>query len=106
MSWTQEQIDAVWEKGTIVPPNKPSEWRKDMAGAWIHYSQFGNTDSQYGWEIDHMKPEALKGSNHIDNLQPLQWQNNRTKGDNYPKSTTSITAKGVDNIEKIQTWFA
>ena len=26
-------------------------WRKDYAGAWIKKSDYGNCDSDYGWEI-------------------------------------------------------
>ncbi len=45
---------------------------------------------QYGWEIDHIKPVALGGSDDLSNLQPLQWENNRTKGDEYPHKTCAV----------------
>jgi len=48
------------------------------------YSDHGNTEAKYGWEIDHIKPLAMGGLDNIDNLQPLQWENNRKKGDTYP----------------------
>ena len=72
-------IEAVWQKALIVPGY--SKYRKDVCGAWIHRDQYGNTNSGFGWEIDHKTPVALLGSDHIDNLQPLQWENNRHKGD-------------------------
>jgi 5-methylcytosine-specific restriction endonuclease McrA len=40
--------------------------------------------SEGGWEIDHIVPVSLGGSDDLDNLQPLWWKNNRRKGDNYP----------------------
>lgn len=83
---------AVWNKGSIVPDDKdgnsfdPKVWRYDICGNPIKYSEHGNTDSKHGWEIDHIKPSAEGGNDTLDNLQPLQWETNRTKGDNYPWS--------------------
>lgn len=55
-------------------------------------SQYGNVNSEYGWEIDHIKPVAKFGTDDLDNLQPLQWKNNRGKSDNYPHWSCSIKA--------------
>jgi 5-methylcytosine-specific restriction endonuclease McrA len=81
----------VWAKGRIVQDHDgkhfdPKEWRYDMCGKPIKYSEHGNTNSSTGWEIDHIKPTAKGGPNTFDNLQPLQWENNRAKSDNYPWS--------------------
>ncbi len=83
---TEADQRLVWAKGIIVPSYDERDWRRDRCGAWMKFSDHGNTNSQFGWEIDHMYPASLGGSNQLSNLQPLQWQNNRAKGDAYPWS--------------------
>lgn len=89
----QVAIDAVWTKGAVVPGIDPSRRRKDPCGAWIDYQNYGRTvDDGTGWEIDHIVPVAKGGGDLLSNLQPLQWQNNRHKSDNYPNWSCLIRA--------------
>jgi 5-methylcytosine-specific restriction endonuclease McrA len=90
-STTDEQTKkAVWQKGKTINENgtqyDPNIWRRDTCGRAMKYSDHGDTASKYGWEIDHIKPEAKGGKTSLDNLQPLYWENNRKKGDTYPWS--------------------
>lgn len=74
-------IEAVWRKGSIVSGQNSSEVRKDACGATIWREKYGNRNSSYGWEIDHIKPVSDNGSDSLTNLQPLHWENNAAKGD-------------------------
>lgn len=93
-------IDYVWNQGLVEEGYDSDLFRKDAVGAWISRSEYGNRDSKFGWEIDHIYPTALGGNNEASNLRPMQWENNLSKGDNYPDYVAVITAEGSQNIEK------
>lgn len=76
--WSQKDIDDVWGKGGSSGDPK---WKKDIYGSWMYYPYYGDRGSKYGWEIDHITPKSRGGSDELENLQPLQWENNARKGD-------------------------
>ena len=80
-SFNELVVQVVWNKGKVVAGNDPAVWRKDVYGSWMFRDAHGDTSSDYGWEVDHIYPAAHGGSDDLPNLQPLQWRNNRTKGD-------------------------
>ena len=85
-------VSAVWRKAIPVAGYDSSQVRKDGCGAWIKYSAYGTT-GDYGWEVDHIRPVAAGGGDELSNLQPLHWQNNRHKGDNYPSWSCAVAAR-------------
>jgi len=86
---------AVWNKATIISGVDPRVRRKDVCGAWIDWAKYGDTSHHgTGLEIDHIQPVAEDGTDDLVNLQPLQWENNRSKGDDYPaRAFCAVAAK-------------
>lgn len=95
MGIADELVQKVWEKGAVDANNDSRYWRKDACGAWIGRAHYGDRDSQYGWEIDHITPG---GTDAVSNLRPLQWQNNVDKGDG--RLRCNVVASGVDNFSR------
>lgn len=79
----QQIIDKVWEKGAKIFSKNPNFYRRDSAGNEI-YKPFYGKDSNKGWQIDHKKPVSKSGTDNLRNLQPLQTEENKKKGDTYP----------------------
>lgn len=79
--WSKEQINDVWSKGRIIDNFSPLEWRWDKCGSVMKFSEHGNRNSEFGWEIDHINPVANGGGDELTNLQPLCWENNAKKSD-------------------------
>jgi 5-methylcytosine-specific restriction endonuclease McrA len=85
-AFEQTTIKAVWSKGRVIDGYDAALWRRDLTGHAMKFTDYGDTNSTFGWEVDHIKPVARGGSDDITNLQPLYWENNRRKGDSYPWS--------------------
>ena len=98
----EETVKAVWAK--TEPAGIEHKFKKDFAGAWMDRDEYGNTNSSYGWEIDHAYPEAKGGSDALNNLQAMQWENNRAKGHDYPGFKTCVSSNGMTNVEHTQGW--
>lgn len=96
-------IKEVWEKASRVAGVNPDFWRKDFAGAWIQREQYGMS-SEFGWEVCHMCPRAVGGSDDLSNLRAIHWKNHRSKAANYPVFKTKLSSEGVKNVEKERIW--
>lgn len=72
--------DEVWKRSTQTPARHGST-AKDCQGRLMKYEIYGNPNSRYGWEIDHKRPVSKGGSDRLTNLQALNHESNRKKGD-------------------------
>ena len=80
-SWSEKIFNDVWVKGSVISSLPSDIWRRDVCSRVVRFSDRGERNSYYGWEIDHIVPVVLGGSDDISNLQPLHWENNASKGD-------------------------
>jgi 5-methylcytosine-specific restriction endonuclease McrA len=88
----------VWGKARPIPRRDSFLWRSDVCGAIIRFTDHGDSNSRYGWEIDHIKPTSLGGTNDLANLQPLHWENNGKKAIVIPGTadSSSLVAERQD----------
>lgn len=97
MAFTEQITQKVWNKAkTISDTNEEKGFRKDQCGAWVNRKEYGNRDSDWGWEIDHITPESQGGSDELNNLRPLHWRNNVSKSDG--RLSCAVTSDGAKNI--------
>ena len=84
LPFSNELAELVWQKANVLTDENPDMYRMDICGSVICFQDYGNTYSKLGWEIDHIRPISKNGCDKLNNLQPLQWQNNRNKGNKWP----------------------
>ena len=72
---------AAWNRASTVVGYDARIYRKDSAGFWIKWSDYGNRDAEYGWEVDHIHPLSKGGRDALDNVQALHWRANVAKSD-------------------------
>jgi 5-methylcytosine-specific restriction endonuclease McrA len=80
---TKKQINYAWENAKPIQGKNPDVWRRDIYGNTIRRASFG-TQGQYGWEVDHKRPIEKGGTESLQNIQALHWEENKKKGNQYP----------------------
>ena len=82
MSYSKGRLDQIWDKGRIVRGKNPDLYRKDVYGNIMFKPSYGKT-SAMGWNVDHSKPQAKGGNDHLNNLPPMNSRANCKKQDKY-----------------------
>ena len=85
----QQKKDDVWDKGQKMRGKDPDLYRKDKLGNPMYKPSYGKSTSM-GWEIDHSKPQSKGGTDHLNNLQPLNTAANRQKGNKKLQDMFSV----------------
>lgn len=79
MTYNDETLEKIWNKGSIVFGKDPDKYRKDVNGNLMFRSSYGKY-SKMGWNVDHKKAKANGGSDSLRNLQPMNSRANSSKG--------------------------
>lgn len=81
-NFTDERLDQIWDKGQTIRGKNPDLYRKDIFGNEMYKHSYGK-NSEMGWNVDHSKPQSKGGTNHLNNLQPMNSRANSSKNDKY-----------------------
>jgi 5-methylcytosine-specific restriction endonuclease McrA len=76
-NFNMTEISEVWAS---VPACAGYKTCIDPWGRQMNRDEYGKK-SEFGWNIDHVKPISAGGLNDERNLQPLHWKSNKQKGD-------------------------
>ncbi|WP_083202390.1 HNH endonuclease signature motif containing protein [Stappia indica] len=72
--------EQVWRKARFSIFTGPAEYATDDYGKLLRRQDYGDRSSRYGWEIDHIVPKALGGTDDLSNLRPLHCSSNASLG--------------------------
>ena len=95
--YPRDVVGRVWKLASAVEGNDPELWRKDEFGAWIHRLDYGDRQSEFGWEI--ADPPDGSHDMGVASLRAMHWQNYL---DQVAATTRSrITADGLRNTRHL-----
>lgn len=92
-------VNEVWEKARVLPDCDPATWRQDACGAWIRREQFGDDESEYGWRIEKIAPEAGAA---VELLRPFHWRNRYDIANRRAACDTTADRSKVPAGERIE----
>lgn len=81
-TYSKERLNQIWDKGKPIQGKNPDLYRKDIYGNTMYKPSYGKT-SEMGWNVDHSKPQSKGGTDHLNNLQPMNSIANCKKNDKY-----------------------
>ena len=90
-------LSQIWLNTTyyVDQINEENGFRKDICGARICWNHYWMRDSNYWWEVDHIKPISRGWTDHMSNLRVLHRGNNASKSDGILR--TSVKAQWIKN---------
>lgn len=112
MNFSEEDKKRIFRQARKVKGLDENKWRLDAADALIFFDSYGREDEIFGWEIDHIYPQAkLEELNvpqnliHDDrNLRAMNWNNNLSKSNDYPEYKSTIRSLDDGKSNSIGEW--
>lgn len=86
---SEQKKIAAWKACRPLDGHSPAAYRIDAYGNLIVWSHYG-TQGDHGWEIDHIHPSALGGTDGLHNLRALHWQKNRQLGGHLARAINAF----------------
>ena len=80
--YTKEKLKRVFSKGKPIIGKNPNTHRSDIFGNIMFFGSYGK-DTKMAWNVDHSKPVSKGGSDHLNNLQPMNPKANQKKYNKY-----------------------
>jgi len=71
MGYSDDELNIIYDK---------TDGHCYHCGKKIRWKHYGRRDYETGWEVDHLIPKALGGSDRRGNLVPACWRCNVEKG--------------------------
>ena len=81
-NFSKERLEQIWNKGKTIKGKDTNLYRKDIFGNTMYKHSYGKL-SEMGWNVDHSKPQSLGGTDHLNNLQPMNSTANIKKSNKY-----------------------
>ncbi len=95
LNWNAEEREqrkkTAWERAFPIPGQDLYIVRRDFEQRVILWVEHG-LKSPYGWEIDHIIPLAIGGTDILDNLRARHWKGNSAAGG---KLAAALAAAGI-----------
>ena len=81
MEYSEKDKKYIWSKSTKAIKGKSHGlFALDYYNNEIHYFCYGDRNSRFGWEIDHITPEVFGGRTILNNLRAIHWRANARGG--------------------------
>jgi hypothetical protein len=98
MTYSEDIVQKVWEKGRAMPDQDPTQWRQDDCGAWMHRAQYGAEEAEFAWKIENV---AAGEADEVDNLRPFHQANFFDRNTGKAKCHLTADRQGLRPTEHI-----
>lgn len=91
-------LNELWSKASKIDGLDPETFRKDACGAAMMRDKYEDLSSEFGWTVDFIYPIERGGDDNINNLRAMQWENARSKSNDFPFYLSAKKFEGFQNV--------